>query len=128
MADQPSPTAGNLDHSSHSGTSFSAVSGKPDQLGGCQSSDSATGKKRTPDIPKYRSSKGKKMTLKCRFCNKELKYQNYETHLKSQHPGSDHKDLRSKFDNPIMSMLRPKRLSRRCLRMLKMLTTGVVIL
>ena len=36
--------------------------------------------------PKYRGSKGKHLVIKCRACDKELKYQNYESHLKSQHP------------------------------------------
>ena len=34
-----------------------------------------------------RVSQGKIREIKCRYCSKEMKHQNYETHLKYKHPG-----------------------------------------
>ena len=57
----------------------------------------------------YRESKVKSQVVKCRFCEKEMKFQNYEQHLKSKHPTENCKDLRSKTDKSIKSMFTGKR-------------------
>ena len=75
----------------------------------CKSSSSTMAKtQKHSKNPNYRESKGKNQVIKCRACAKEVKYQNYESHLKSQHPSEDFKDLRSKSDNSIQTMFKSK--------------------
>ena len=57
----------------------------------------------------YRVSKGKLRVIKCRICEKQMKYQNYETHLKYKHPGENCKDLRARSENSIKNMFTAKR-------------------
>ena len=57
----------------------------------------------------YRESKGKTQVVKCRICEKEMKLQNYEQHIKSKHPTENCKDHRSKSDKSIKSMFTAKR-------------------
>ena len=52
----------------------------------------------------YRQSSGKLEIIQCRVCRKEMKHQNYQTHLKFQHPAEDHKNLRIKSNKSIMNM------------------------
>ena len=57
-----------------------------------------------PPSQNYRQSKGKQEIIECRICKKEMKLQNYETHLKSQHPQEDSKNRRTKSDKSIKSI------------------------
>ena len=57
-----------------------------------------------PPPQNYRKSMGKEVEVECRICSKILKFQNYQTHLKSQHPHEDHKNLRTKTNKSIKDM------------------------
>ena len=54
--------------------------------------------------PYKRTSKGKILVIQCRVCDKRMKFQNYEVHLKSQHPREDHKNLRTKNSQSIKNL------------------------
>ena len=84
--------------------------------GGSQDRDGANQRKqentqiKSQGDQNHRVSQGKVRVIKCRFCSKEIKHQNYETHLKYQHPGKNFKDLRTKSDNSIDTMFKSKRI------------------
>ena len=74
-------------------TRFSMSGELPSKMGG-----------EKPPYKDYRQSKGKKLSIQCRVCDKEMLYQNYQAHLKFKHTKEDFRNLSTKSDKSIKNV------------------------
>ena len=61
----------------------------------------------------YRKSQGKRTNVKCRVCKKEIIFQNYKEHIRSQHENEDYNVLRSSSQTSLQTIFTKQSVSKK---------------